>query len=284
MRQERILRFGLSILIVSTVGLLGFAKEETVASAWTPTPLKIDGSPAEWEGSPSFTHPKTKVDVTFRNDPEYLYVLFKFNDPKYLSSIRQTGLTLYFNTEGKKKKHYGVNFIQTTVSADEFIKIVEEAQGPIPEERKAQIKMQPQYIVHNIKVVGKAAEAKAKTPPEAKARPCVFKASKQQNAMVYELAIPLKRLAAHLAGVGAEPGATVKVGFEWGGMTKEMRKQYMSRRAAAGSRGRQGASRFVPRDTSGDTGAAAASRNMPFSKTPKRYTFWLDLKLANPQG
>ncbi len=107
--------------MVLALCISGFSKEKKVEGIWASIPVIIDGSNSEWINGPFIFEKKVKVDYAFRNDSENLYVLFIFKDTKYLSSIDQTGMTLWLNTEGKKKKDYGIKFQRKIVSAEDYI-------------------------------------------------------------------------------------------------------------------------------------------------------------------
>ena len=91
------------------------AKTAPVQSRWQKSPLKIDGDISDWL-APSFHAEKSvQVDYAFGNDAENLYLIFVFKDQKYLSSLAQTGFTVWFNDQGKKKKTLGVRFQKKTL-------------------------------------------------------------------------------------------------------------------------------------------------------------------------
>jgi hypothetical protein len=119
------------IMTVGVIFIVGVAKDKVVTSTWCPAPLRIDGTSAEWQQVPMTFEKKVQVDYAFMNDTEYLYFLYIFKDPQYLSSINQTGMTVYFNAAGKKKRDYGINFIQKRISAQEYIVMLEKQKGPL---------------------------------------------------------------------------------------------------------------------------------------------------------
>lgn len=266
-------------LMVLALCIVGFSKDKEVEGIWASTPVKIDGSNSDWSGDPLIFENKVKVDYAFRNDSENLYVLFIFKDTEYLSSINQTGMTLWVDTQGKKKKNYGIKFQRKRLSADAYISLLEKRLGPMPEEKKKEIKSKPAYIVYLNEVIdekGKSFMAIGPTAPSFKSMH-----EKKKNMMIYEFRIPLKKAEDQPAGIGTEPGKVLKVGFEWGGMTKEMRAEMMKRRAASGkvSDREAGISEDVTQERDGVTG----SQTMPFRKPPKKYSFWVDVKLAQNQ-
>ena len=111
----------------------GFSKESIVESKWVTAPMTIDGSNNEWEEDTLTFEKKVNVDYAFRNDSENLYVLFIFKEPRFMSSINKTGMTLWFNTEGKKKKKHGIRFQIKILQADAFISLLEKKLGPMPD-------------------------------------------------------------------------------------------------------------------------------------------------------
>ncbi|MBA7630023.1 hypothetical protein ES703_37531 [subsurface metagenome] len=102
---------------------------------------------------------------------------------------------------------------------------------------------------------------------------------KQQKLLVFEFAIPLKRMIEQTSGVEIEPGKRVKVGFEWGGMTDEMRAE-VKRRSEALERTRSSSSDFA--DNKAGAGAGS-SVPMGLLSGPKKYLFWVDVQLVKNQ-
>lgn len=257
------------------------SKDAPLRSAWAAEPVRVDGVDAEWPPAGLTVDEDTKAAFGFRNDASDLYLVFVFNDPKALSSIDATGLTVYFNAEGKKKKDTGVVFKARRVSAQELVAAWEKEGQVVSEERKRELAARPFYVLYESEVINKKRDAPpAAEPGSVPPAPPVFRTALRDKVAVYEFRIPLSR-AGQPGGIGAAPGAGVKVGFEWGGMTEEMRKAMMARRAAAGSQA-------VSMDTSldgslkdgderADAGRDGAS---PFMRGPKKHSFWVDLQLA----
>lgn len=265
---------------------IGLSAEKIVQSQWAATALNIDGSNSDWEGGTLTLNKKTQVDFAFRNDTDNLYVIFIFNDPRqFMSTIQQSGITLWLNTEGKKKKDYGIKFAIKTVSADNYIQIVEEMMGePMPEDKKQQIKAQESYQIFHNEVIDKKGEA-----PVIASGPAapVFNTSGNRETMVYEFRVPLKKDEIHPVGIGTTPGGSFTIGFEWGGTTKEMRQDRLTNstaRGAAGTSGNATGSLTGEQRVSG-SGLGGASQ---FSSTGKmlravKYIFWTNVQLADKQ-
>jgi hypothetical protein len=263
------------ILMILSLVFAGYAKEEAVPSSWVVTPLNIDGSCSDW-GEATFHHQKgVNADCAFKNDGDNLYIVFIFKDPSYMSTIKDTGMTIWFNLEGKKKKLYGINFLKKRVPSDTIISLLEQQRGSISEEEKDKIRANPFYFLHNVKVINKKAKSLPGESSAQEAEPAVFRSTTQKNGMVLEFLIPLDREAEKSPGVGIVPGKTVKVGFEWGGLTTEMKAR---RVAMSQNSGGDPMSASTARDRG--TGSSAIPR---VSRRGKKYTFWVDVELAKIQ-
>ncbi len=257
-----------------------FSKDKEIASQWISSPLKIDGSAVEWEEGPITSEKKYKVNCAFRNDSEFLYILFRFNDFKYLSSIQITGLTLWINTKGKNKKEYGINFGRRNLSANEYIDMLEKQHGPLSDSQKKELLSKSSFVIPEIKVINKKAKGSA-SAPIIDGKSAHYMVLAQKNTLTFEMAVPLARPGKSAPGIGVNPGEHVKLGFNWGGVTDKMKQDWMR---GKGTGGRENVRRMS--DSKGGSVAGAdfsggrGSSLTALKKRFKHYTFWVDLQLA----
>ncbi len=274
-------KLGLLVFMVSVICLPSLAKEPQVQSLWTGDPVQINGRPGDWADAPPFFQKKQKVDCAFKNDSSTLYILFQLKDPKFISSLQVTGLTVWYSALGKKKQNTGLNFNQKQASADEYIAYVEKLQGELPEEKKQELKKQPVYRIPRILVINKNASTSDPVPQPETGPQAVYMVRSQDNVVTFEMAIPLNKLEPLSPGLGVQVGHTFKIGFEWGGVTKEMKEEWMRSgtisggQMTGGSMGRGGGGGAAA-DFSGGRGSGLTQLKKRF----KRYSFWLDLQLA----
>ncbi len=281
--KKNIINFLLCFVILA-LSAPGISKVKTIESTWAATPVNIDGSNTEWAGDSFTLYKKTKVDYAFRNDSDNLYVLFIFKEPsrEIVSTISYTGMTLWLNTEGKKKKYYGIKFSTKKVSADNYISILEKMAGPVPEEKKKAIRSKPIYRIFHNEVIDK----KGKPAPITTGSSAPLFNYGGKKIIMYEFRIPLKRDEEQPVGIGTEPGKTIKIGFEWGGLTEELKKLRLAGQLDGGTKGR----------AEGGTGSLAGERRQAgagmksglgsmknIRRNAKKYTFWADVKLAEKQ-
>jgi hypothetical protein len=265
---------------VITFSFQSFSKQKAITSHWAAAPLTIDGSAEDWPSEDLNLEKKVDVDFAFKNDAENLFILFIFRNPKYLSSINQTGMTLWLNTEGKKKKKFGLTFMKRQVSSDVFISLIEQQKGVLSEEEKNNIRANPRYFVHNVKVVGKESNpALQQSDDSQEDNLAVFRTETQDKMVLYEFAVPLKILADQTKGTGAEPGKIIKVGFEWGGLSEEMKKAIAEGHRIPGTDA-------MRRGESADSWSKRSSgfpERSSRGQRPPQYSFWVDVQLAKVQ-
>ncbi len=270
MKHSKIMYSFFLCFVILAFCSLGIAKEKVVQSQWTTSPPNIDGSNSDWEGGTLTLYKKAQVDYAFRNDADNLYVIFIFNDPRgFMSTIKQSGITLWLNTDGKKKKNYGIRFAIKTVSADNYIQIVEQMMGePMPEDKKAQIKAKESYQVFHNEVIDKEGEA----PPIASGPTSPsFNTAGGKETVVYEFKVALKKDDTSPVGIGTQPGGSFTIGFDWGGTTKEMRQERLTKSTERGSQRSSGQS------------LGGADRFSSLGKTLRAvsYIFWAEVQLAD---
>jgi len=264
------------IIILLLLVSLSLAAENIVQSAWTKSPVLIDGQIEDWAGDAVSSEKSAGVDFAFRNDGRDLYVLLIFKDPKFLSSIDMTGITLYVSTAGKKDKDWGVKFIRKTVTGQQLIEYMEKMGQPLAEEKRLELQDKPQLILFTGTAVNKKGEEVFPSGPVQGIDLPGFRTGRQENWVLYELRVPLASRDAHPSGIGAEPGNEIKIGFEWGGMTKEM-KEAMRGRARGTTTGADANKDEVT------TGTYLGTPPSTGPAGPKKYSFWVDVKLAQAQ-
>jgi hypothetical protein len=269
----------LILAAVTVFAVSGFAKDTVVESKWASAPVKIDGLEQDWKDSTFLTDGGSKAQYALRNDGKNLYIIFLFKDPMSPSTIEFTGLKVFFNTEGKKSKDLGVHFMKKSVTSDALIAYLEKGGEALTDAKKAEIRKESVYTLSEADVIN-AKKVAAPSDPAVPTDPPLFSAKSQNRVLVYELRIPLSRTN-QPGGLGSEPGKTVKLGFEWGGMTREILKDMMAGQSARAGTMRQGAgvdgSISDYRDDS--RGIQGGSEYFRDPRT-RMHSFWIDLKLA----
>ncbi len=271
MTPSRKISLGIIVLLLAlaAAGPAG-AQDKIVPSAWAAQAPKIDGASKDWEGAVLNDAEKGAVQYAFRNDANDLYVLFVIADQKTRSTIEELGLTLYVDPTGQESKDYGIQFRRKRITANESIALLEK-QGPVSDEQKEKMRATPFYNFYFAEVVNGKGEV-VPVPEGVSGPPALFKFSTEKKNLVFELMIPLPRLAPSLPSLGIAKGETVALGFEWGGPTEAQRK------AIARARG-QAANITNETSTSG-MGIDPNASSRGIDRMPAKFLFWTKAQLA----
>ena len=155
------------------------------------------------------------------------------------------------------------------------------------EEQKAEIRKKNTHIIFSEEVI-RPKKAAAPTDPAVNTDPPNFRTIDKGRLAVCEFRIPLSRIN-QLGGIGAEPGQSILLGFEWGGMTAQIMRDMMAgradRSASASDRGVSSDSGFS--SSGGGDEAGGEIRGMgsgvgEMNRDPryKKQSFWIEAKLA----
>lgn len=261
-------------LMVLALPAAAAAKGEPLQSGWAQAPLKIDGDTGDWQTSPFQFEKSAQVEYAFRNDAAFLYLAFVFKDAKYVSSLAQTGFTVWLNDQGKKKKKIGLLFEKKTVSAADLVAMMEKQGGPLPEEQKKKILAKPGYVINQFKAIDDdRKDQTAALFPQPPLPECI--SASAADRLAFEFRVPVGAG----NGLNLAPGKSLTVGFEWGGLTKEMRQALMRR---GGYEGGGGGSTVEGVDLDPEGSADPGGSELPSRlHGPKHYLFWCDLVLAS---
>jgi hypothetical protein len=154
--------------------------------------------------------------VAASNDSEYLHVEFRFRtlDTKWARNCAMTGLTVWFNAAGKKKKDFGVTIASGPTQGD-FLPWADKESPSAREE--AGFPMQPRLdggLTVNYPDRKVAAPADGSLGPRA-----TFET--QNGVCTYELSVPMTGLGDQRLGLSIAPGSVVMVGITAGPSAEE---------------------------------------------------------------
>ena len=283
----KFLRTTRCLIILGSLAVAGaaFPAEKIVQSQWATAPIRIDGSNQEWQDAAILVDKESKAEYALRNDGEFLYILFVFKSLPALSTYEVSGMKVYYGLAGKKSKSTGFVFVKKTMTADDLIANMEKGGQVLTEEKKAEIRKQKGFMTYEGVPLD---PKKAAEQPGKEVGPATFRDKLSPQVSVVEFRIPLARLVD--AGAAAAPGASIKLGFEWGGMTAEMRSAYMARQAESNAQARGAGRRSIsaPRWAADTRAAKAAAAAAPMGGRPdprtRKHSFWIDVKLSAQGG
>jgi len=276
--------WAIGVLLGGLLSGPALAKDEQVTSAWAASAPKVDGQAEDWAGFSRSVDKPSQVEYAVCNDGENLYVLFVFKTPRSLSTIGLKGITLFFSPEGKKDKDRGVRFIRRDVDADQLIAALEKQGQTLTEERKQELRTRKQYRLYDSYIVDGDDKVIAQAVGSGRSLPPVFRVGREGGAVVYEFRLPLSGREDHPAAIGTAPGRALKVGFEWGGMTPEIRARLASQVGSQATQAVNDSDSFDANYMAGDgnetRGSSASLASL--MRGPKKHAFWIDLALSAP--
>jgi len=267
------------------------AQEQAYRSQPVAEPKQIDGQAVDWEGANFMNFKKAGVDYAVAHDNDHLYLILVFNNKKGLSTADEGGVFVYLSQAGKKNKDTGYHFVRKMVTAEEAIARLESYGESLTEERKAQIRERKMFAFYEGEPVGKKFKADLQKIKGQKFEPAIFRARVERarrapgpaapgqgefQKAVFEFRIPLRPSSALPPLL--EPGQPINLGIEWGGLTEEIKKDLMARRAASATRAAASDSRMVVSgDEPSEGGFDRGGGELDMKNLPKKFNFWFGL-------
>ena len=285
-------RSGWAVAAVALIALsipAAVAADKVVESMWASGPMTIDGVAQEWEESTPIIDEGSKVEYALRNDGQNLYIIMVFRSPGPgvrtniypKSTLDYTGMRIFFTTGAKKSKDYGILFQKKQYTAAALIASLEKQGRTLTDAQKAEIRQKPNHVVFIDEAI-KPKKALDTAAPAGETEPPIFRSIEKGPLAIFEFRIPLSR-------VGVEPGQTVMLGFEWGGMTNQIMRDMTAGRAdqsvAAGDRGVSSDSGFADAESGkegagGFGGIGGGVGEMRRNDRYAKHAFWIEAKLA----
>jgi hypothetical protein len=214
------------ILILSALALFisapVFTEVLSVESHRALSPVKIDGRGDDWPPASPTLEAKAGAELRFLNDGRNLYVLLVVKKPEALKAAEATGVTIFHVALKRKKPGSGVFFLAKDVSAEDIIRWREGQGALLTDAEKTEIRKsarQPLFLAFAVGAKGSMYGPVVRRqidndPPD-------FAVLSGADEATYEFRIPLGPPGSAPGGIGAVPGQTIRLSFDWGGATRE---------------------------------------------------------------
>jgi hypothetical protein len=262
------------LTLAGTTQLLS-CKNTEVQTHWSAEPVKVDGEMTEWPSGSTVYFEDSGVQLGLRNDNQNLYILFRFSNQAWARAIRRGGLTLWLDDSGKKNKDFGIRYTGGP-SLSELQKMRPSGEGGFrdsltPEQQQRLAEME-KATADQFTIINKKGDQEITLPADGSKGPAGSFAS-PQGTYTYEFSIPLKKSDVFDYGIGAQPGQTICLGLEWGGMSDRQRTMHEGGGMGRGPYG-------------GGGGMRPGRGGMPRSgmQPPEKQELWVKTQLASPPG
>jgi len=266
-----------TLLVVVVFLATAACKTQDITSAWADTPIDVDGKIDDWIDVPGIFFADQNAAVVVCNDEKSLYVLFKTTDYRWVRTIKMTGLTLYLNSENKKKKDFFIR-LKGGPTQDQLNAMGDNRTSSSPSRRSYPTRDFEAHAEPSLTCYIKDRIVEKPIPLDGSEGPsAAFDTS--QGFFAYEFSIPLTEGSVRYYGIGAAPDRQIAIGAEWGAMAKGMRpsKGGMGRR---GGGGKQPGGAGRPGGMGGRGGMNSPSGARP--EMPQKQEVWLETGLAIP--
>jgi len=274
------LAFVLVFLTTATAGT------PEVSSVYVNAPITVDGNIDDWMELPGVMLDDQNASLGVSNDGECLYILFKTRDPRWMRTIRMTGLTLYLNNEGKKKKDYFIKFHDGPTRA-QMRAMGDNRESDMPTRgmgprSNRDSESEPRLTCYiKDRIIEKAIPLDGSEGPRA-----AFDTS--HGFCAYEFSIPLAEDSVRFYGIGADPGRQIVVGLEWGDMEDAMKERMGGKDRGGmggpgGGMGGPGVGMGGPGGGMGGPGGGmGGGRGGERPEMPEKQEVWIKAELGTP--
>jgi len=260
---------GLNLLLVvivclAGIGMSGCSKTFELTSRWTNEELVINGTGEQWKDA-TMLIPGPEVLVGVKNDKENLYLCLMTSNRMTQIQMLALGTTVWFDTEGKKDKAFGIQFpVSGLLQGRRF-----PAQQNTEDLRRLIEAAQRQY-----EIVGPGAGEHHRLADKQDKGVDVH-LGYADGTLTYELKIPLHKSADHPYAVSADLLNPLTIGLETGEYSDAMRAQLSGPPRSAGGSGGGGGGR-------GGRGGGGQSSNNMGGDAPEPLKHWLIVHLTSP--
>ena len=200
-------------------------KTEEVTCSWASSAPTPDGQTADWSGVSTTYFHEEEVVLGLCSDADKLHILFRFRDPAWARAISMGGLNIWLDADGGKSKNLGIRC--KGMPSMEEIRALDGSDRGSADDRMSpdMIEMQsrqrrgdqrPFVFVDQENILN------VEIPVDGSKGPAAGFAM-DQSFFTYEFSIPLKESVARYYGLNCEPGRTISIGAEWGGMDRPKR-------------------------------------------------------------
>lgn len=251
------------------------AQVQVTQSSLAAAAVMTDGRAGEWRDTAGVRDLRSGVRLSFQNDGRDLYILIVFQKPEARESLESTGLTIMAWTAAAKKLERGVLFLKRPVPADAYIRW-HEGQGTfLSAAEKDKLKDAVRQDLCLAFAIGAGGSTYGPLRRLRESDPPEFGAAEDPDSVTYELKVPLAPPDVVPGGIGASPGETLRLSFEWGGKARKLA-------------GTKAVRETPPSEAGGLFGVATPAQeflNMfdPMSRpaaTTKKYSVAIDVRLA----
>jgi len=195
--------FSPGVILLSLASLVGCSNLE-MTSTWCDRKIAIDGIDSEWQETMVYVE-DADLGIGLQNDETFMYICLGTTDRRVLAQIIGLGFTVWFDPEGGKTKTLGIRF---PLGMHDPMKLRQALQDQEALERDLAY-----FLGNELEILGPEEGEQVRRLLSVTGG---IKAGSAMSAgrFIYELRVPLSPGEDYAYAIGAEPGASIGLGFE----------------------------------------------------------------------
>jgi hypothetical protein len=207
----------------------GCSSSLKLSSTWRQGDIVIDGSGAEWQRG-LYYDKESDIVYSIRNDDDYVYLFLKTQNRTTQMQIMRAGFTVWFDADGGNDHSFGIRYPLARQGA--------RSEFP-PESDDEQIHTDIEQVLLELEIVG-AQKENVQRFSTLDVPGIRVKIGRSQEALVYELRVPLRKTPHTPFAVGVTSANRIGIELE----TEEFNRDKMK----MGARSNEGSSGSEPGD------------------------------------
>ena len=199
------LSIGILFLLASSLR----CKELGSESVWKQTEIKVDGVDSEWSGSLIYLE-ENNIGIGLQNDADNLYIILKTANQNTQHKVMRTGLTVWLDAKGKKKKTLGIHY---PIGMQPYG--MPSGMSRQPSENPNELQSRFTERMKEMEILNSEKNSRSRVP-KINYLGIEFSLNNIREVMIYELKIPLKSTKEFPYAINANPGELISLGLETG--------------------------------------------------------------------
>jgi hypothetical protein len=269
---------GFSLLLITACNMpsLKSTRRETVSSrGMAITNSNLDSI---WINALTYSLEDKNITIGFQNDADNLYIMLRATDRETQAKIMRTGLTIWLDASGKKKKTFGIHYplgMQGRRTPPEENRQL----GDNPGEFRRRFSEMPD----SMEIIGPQKNEVNKIHVINNELGITVTSSAISGALAFELKVPLKASNESLFAINIANGNTIDLGLETGDFKAESRERPRENgeRPGRGEGGGRPGGGFGGRGGMGGRGGDMPHGDRPGGMNTDPIKFWAKVTLVN---
>lgn len=241
--------------------------------------IQIDGKSDDWVGRMMFLD-NPNMSLGIQNDENFIYICIIAEDPSIRNRINMSGMILWFDPAGGKKKTFGINF---PIGRQDAQMNPREKMNPEEERDPARMRQQFQAALNELEILQGGQKEPLRISVD-NLKGIEVSLNSASGLLIYEAKVPLLNSQDYPFSIGSQDGSLIGVGLEVPKMDMNQRPGDMGGRGGMGGgmggRGGTGGGMGGRGGMGGGMGGPGGT-GRPMANTQQAIKIWAAVQLAD---